>query len=936
MMESALEAKLARTELKNHQYASPTHEANKLPKMELDEAMMKVKSLPSAVTDAMKMTTLHHHKHHRHHSVDNSQFLQQQEEMKKKGIEEALDKAKLTLSNMMEETEEELDKAIITCKAFDAQTTASLDENRGFRAELAAMVAEAKANIAKAKMMISQATTELDTLKTISEEHAYQCSITIAAKQDALRILEEDLAVSMKVENMTDCDDVAPGSTTTLMQCGTGYASRFKFAGEAARYDGFTQFKTKEGLVAVQRAAKMIAKVDLGADSYGNEHVVPSRTITRKGVVRHYRSLPVKTKNGLVQLKVQSTPPPEEVNRSSPLSAEGAEALVNMTLETSPEPVSYNPDDLMEKCTVSGSPSCPMLRDALSQLTSEVRLARDQAADELNTVETDCKRLSEEYERQTQEWETQLEDNSAKLSEQTGVLNTAELDLSEKVTEANELLRQLADFRKDCVKKIKEGAETICGIKSIRQELYQMQSYNPFIEDCEEGDWAIGECSEECGGGERTNTREIISPARAGGAECGVLLEKESCNMQPCPIDCVVGEWSEYGMCSSPCGGGIMTRVRQPLTDAEHGGEPCGDLSEALECNVFACDRPCELDPEWSEWTECSKECDSGITFHSKGVMVPAGPQGSCPEWWESERMQEAYCNTMDCPQDLVCTAQLDMLVLIDGSGSVNWYGPGFEQERSFTKKLFELMSFGAEGAKAGVILFSWEAELVSPMTTNQQDLIDAVDGMVWPHWNTDTAAALVMAKTELTNSGRAEVSKQSTIVFLLTDGNANSMWSTKRAATDLKEVATLYVVVIGNNVNERQAKKWPSYPEEEHYIKVEEFDLLESQIDTILADACNNLGCRETMTGNGQDYIGCQYETQSGYMCQNWLAQSPQWHSYIPDWYPDGHLGDHNFCRNPDGDTTIWCITTNPSVRWEFCSPRDSSSVPEHLIAAY
>merc|ERR1719443_2400782 len=110
-----------------------------------------------------------------------------------------------------------------------------------------AMVAEAKANIATAKMMISQATTELDTLKTISEEHAYQCSITIAAKQDALRILEEDLAVSMKVENMTDCDDVTPGSTTTLMQCGTGYAARFKFAGEAAHYDGFTQLKSKEG-----------------------------------------------------------------------------------------------------------------------------------------------------------------------------------------------------------------------------------------------------------------------------------------------------------------------------------------------------------------------------------------------------------------------------------------------------------------------------------------------------------------------------------------------------------------------------------------------------------------------------------------------------------------------------------------------------------------
>merc|ERR1719420_656511 len=374
-------------------------------------------------------------------------------------------------------------------------------------------------------------------MKTISEEHARQCELTITTQQDGLAILESDLAVSIKVENMTDCDDVSPGSSTTLMQCGTGYARRFKFAGRAAHYDGFTQLKSKEGVVAVQRAAKMILKVDLGEDSYGNEKYVPSKRITRKGVVRNHRNIPVKTKNGLVQrfkkLSLQSTPSPDEVNRSSPLSADGAEALVNMTMETSPEPVSYNPEDLMEKCTVSGSPSCPMLRDALSQLSSEVRYARDQAAAALSVTEEDCKRLAEEYERQTQQWEVQLEDNNAKLSEQTGVLNTAELDLAGKVEEANELLRQLKDFRADCAKKIKEGAETICGIKSIRQELYQMQSYNPFIEDCEEGDWQIGECSEECGGGERTNTREIISPARAGGAECGVLLEKESCNMQP-------------------------------------------------------------------------------------------------------------------------------------------------------------------------------------------------------------------------------------------------------------------------------------------------------------------------------------------------------------------------------------------------------------------
>merc|ERR1719201_1519383 len=261
--------------------------------MGLDEAAKKVKSLPATVTAAMQIKTLHHHKKHRH--GDNSALLQQEEEAKKKSIEAALDKAKLTLSNMME------------------------------------------------------ATKELDSLKTISEEHAEQCFITITAKQEGLAILESDLSVSMKVENMTSCDDVTPGSTTTLMQCGTGYSRRFQFAGSAAQE--YAQLKTKEGVLAVQRTAKIMLGENLGEDSYEDRTFQPTRRITRKGLVKTHRELPVMTKNGLVQVvkRVGSTPSPDEVNRSSPLSAEGAEALVNMTMETSPEPVSYNPDDLMEK-----------------------------------------------------------------------------------------------------------------------------------------------------------------------------------------------------------------------------------------------------------------------------------------------------------------------------------------------------------------------------------------------------------------------------------------------------------------------------------------------------------------------------------------------------------------------------------------------------------
>ena len=27
------------------------------------------------------------------------------------------------------------------------------------------------------------------------------------------------------------------------------------------------------------------------------------------------------------------------------------------------------------------------------------------------------------------------------------------------------------------------------------------------------------------------------------------------------------------------------------------------------------------------------------------------------------------------------------------------------------------------------------------------------------------------------------------------------------------------------------------------------------------------------------------------------------------------------NFCRNPDGDRTPWCYTTDPQTRWEYCN---------------
>ena len=73
---------------------------------------------------------------------------------------------------------------------------------------------------------------------------------------------------------------------------------------------------------------------------------------------------------------------------------------------------------------------------------------------------------------------------------------------------------------------------------------------------------------------------------------------------------------------------------------------------------------------------------------------------------------------------------------------------------------------------------------------------------------------------------------------------------------------------------------------------------------------------CNETISGTGGvDYVGCQTKTKNGYACMNWSSEDPHAHSYTL-------VGDHNFCRNPDEHTNIWCYTTDPLKRWDDCEP--------------
>jgi len=514
------------------------------------------------------------------------------------------------------------------------------------------------------------------------------------------------------------------------------------------------------------------------------------------------------------------------------------------------------------KCSISGSPMCPKLRERFMDIATGINDKRDQLEQDLRDLEKKCKEGKERLEAKIALWETLLKKEETALAAATSEkVNNEE---QSRLTQI-ELTKAIAEYNKmmaECKTNIDNFRTEKCGLEKIRAELYKMKGDKVFVfQDCEVTDWSAAECSATCGGGTQILTRTItVYPVN--GAACPPLQATQSCNEDQCPVDCVLDDWSGWSGCSAECGGGVRSKSREVKTTPEHGGDPCGETSKTESCNIQACDVPCELSA-WTGWGVCSKKCDGGSLTRVKTVVTPAVGQGACPADVSNERLQSKSCNTQPCVNAtsvvMTCVAKIDVILLLDGSGSLGTYG--WEQ----TKKAGSTLARAMKGdTQLAVLLFSgptgyrylWICtgqiagkprmkedcgiEWVSHFTNKTDQVATDIENLQFPKKTTLTSLALSTAETEL-SQGRQDATS---IVVVVTDGKPMSKRNTWRAVKSIRKKARLMFVPVGRYVPRRLMRWWASRPWKENVVEGFSFSVLGSPkfLNKILADSCPDI----------------------------------------------------------------------------------------------
>jgi len=174
--------------------------------------------------------------------------------------------------------------------------------------------------------------------------------------------------------------------------------------------------------------------------------------------------------------------------------------------------------------------------------------------------------------------------------------------------------------------------------------------------DCQWGPWSdFTSCSATCAGGNQTRSRKHLDEAQAGGVDCaGNFTEVRPCNSDHCPVDCKWEDWKEWDGCTKSCGNGTKFRKRAVVVFAAFGGKPCSEAEEPSQlqsCNPQPCPVDCTWSP-WGMWGDCPVTCGGAFRTRSRTEHTKSAHGGKACVF--HDKMEWEHCSANGCPVDCV------------------------------------------------------------------------------------------------------------------------------------------------------------------------------------------------------------------------------------------------------------------------------------------
>jgi hypothetical protein len=745
-----------------------------------------------------------------------------------------VDGARKLLNDMIFEAMTKYDQEIAKCTDYYSRQCAAMEVCRGQIASSNYIAANSRSLILDSQATINRCEVDIPTRKYDLKQHLLKCKAELYKLNSRLKIVMGDIAVMTMILEMTDCEkSFLHMNSLQLLHCQDPCTKK--------SFVTFDQDRLKNKVKELKSTFSTELLSDTFKDLFEGIESMESTEFVQTGS----EQAPININ------KTQFNNPPVPVTKvpANPCTDPFAGA-----------PSTH--DKRAAKCTIKKSPQCYKLQERFLLIQGGIEDEREELMEEVSMLERFCEETKKTLETQISNDQEMLDAAQTKLAAATEKEATAG-EIARITAAKNEQLNaDLMKQMKTCSANYINFETEICALKKIRGELYKLKGTgsSAFFQDCEVSKWNGEECTKICESGTQKLTRSIMVHS-SGGAKCLPLAALRSCNDQPCPVDCSLSAWSGWSKCSAECGSGVRQRLREVKRAMKFGGHPCSATSETKACNNQACEKDCDLS-EWTEWSQCSKDCDGGTQKRMKFITHEAEGAGECADEWSTSRLQYKPCNMMRCETaaedlPLACNRTLDVILLIDGSGSLG--KEGWQAEIKAARMFIE--AFGNSGkAHMAVILYSgprtWSGvskctgkskvqvdsedcgiKTVSHFTDDLQKLDQLVTALDWPMGSTLTSLALMTAKAELA-LGRADVHS---LVVVFTDGRPLSLRKTGLAAHTIRKSARLVWVPVTKLAPLKEIKQWATRRWQENIVQVADFESLTKPavVTHIVADIC-------------------------------------------------------------------------------------------------